>query len=226
MTPEEKKEKQRMAARKYRLAHPEKIKEIRKKSRLKNYDKERKRCREWQIKNAKKVSEYYKKQREKNRDKLNAYTQEWRKNNPDRVKESGKQWRKANSERRKQNWRTWREANLFYDTERRKRWRESNYEKVLFLNHLYRARRKKSLGAFSLTDWREIKKKYYYTCPACGRNEPEIKLTIDHIVPLAKGGKHDKNNIQPLCKNCNSQKSIYTKKWNPNGQMELVLGGN
>lgn len=40
-------------------------------------------------------------------------------------------------------------------------------------------------------------------CAKCGRTE---RLTVDHIVPLAKGGENDLDNMQILCKSCNSRK--------------------
>ena len=40
-------------------------------------------------------------------------------------------------------------------------------------------------------------------CAHCGVTE---NLTIDHIIPLAKGGTNDLDNLQPLCKSCNSSK--------------------
>lgn len=46
------------------------------------------------------------------------------------------------------------------------------------------------------------KKRCYY----CGREFPENELTIDHIVPLIRGGKSTKNNMVPACKECNNKK--------------------
>ena len=61
-------------------------------------------------------------------------------------------------------------------------------------------------GRFTLQEWEQIKKDYNYTCIGCGRKEPEIKLVRDHIFPIAKGGKHCRENIQPLCISCNCKK--------------------
>lgn len=40
-------------------------------------------------------------------------------------------------------------------------------------------------------------------CAICKTTE---KLTVDHIIPLSKGGSNDLNNLQILCKSCNSKK--------------------
>jgi HNH endonuclease len=55
-------------------------------------------------------------------------------------------------------------------------------------------------------DWRAIKERYNFTCLKCGRQEPEIILEPDRIVPGALGGKYDPENIQPLCRSCNARK--------------------
>jgi 5-methylcytosine-specific restriction endonuclease McrA len=45
-----------------------------------------------------------------------------------------------------------------------------------------------------------------YCCPSCGQTNQQTELTIDHIIPLAKGGSNDISNLQTLCRRCNSRK--------------------
>lgn len=61
-------------------------------------------------------------------------------------------------------------------------------------------------GAFAtLTgeEWTAIKEQFKGRCVYCGEVKP---LTMDHIIPLSKGGHHTKNNIVPACRSCNSAK--------------------
>lgn len=43
-------------------------------------------------------------------------------------------------------------------------------------------------------------------CHYCGRAFPPKDLTMDHIIPIIRGGKSTKGNSVPCCKECNSQK--------------------
>ena len=49
----------------------------------------------------------------------------------------------------------------------------------------------------------------YYQCQSCGKTQLETQLTIDHIIPLARGGQNDISNLQTLCHPCNQQKKHY-----------------
>ena len=44
------------------------------------------------------------------------------------------------------------------------------------------------------------------TCHYCGGRVPARELTMDHIVPIARGGKTTKGNVAPACKTCNTKK--------------------
>ena len=43
-------------------------------------------------------------------------------------------------------------------------------------------------------------------CYYCGNETPPKELTMDHIVPIVRGGKSVKNNLVPACKECNNKK--------------------
>jgi 5-methylcytosine-specific restriction protein A len=43
-------------------------------------------------------------------------------------------------------------------------------------------------------------------CHWCGGSFPPDELSMDHIVPLARGGKSTRGNVVPACKECNSRK--------------------
>lgn len=78
-------------------------------------------------------------------------------------------------------------------------WRKNKRNRVI--------KRLKEEGSFhTWGEWETLKKQYNWTCPCCGKSEPEINLTEDHIVPLSKGGSDNIENIQPLCLSCNLKK--------------------
>ncbi len=43
-------------------------------------------------------------------------------------------------------------------------------------------------------------------CYFCHKKFPPKELTMDHIIPLIRGGKSTKGNVAPCCKECNSKK--------------------
>jgi 5-methylcytosine-specific restriction protein A len=43
-------------------------------------------------------------------------------------------------------------------------------------------------------------------CYYCGRATPPKSLTMDHIVPISRGGKSTRGNVVPCCKTCNTAK--------------------
>jgi hypothetical protein len=46
-----------------------------------------------------------------------------------------------------------------------------------------------------------------HRCFYCGRAAPEVKLTVDHVVPVVLGGTDDPKNLVTACIDCNSGKT-------------------
>lgn len=62
-------------------------------------------------------------------------------------------------------------------------------------------------GQHTKEEWEWVKKCFDYICLLCGKREPYIKLTRDHKIPITMQGCNSIDNIQPLCRSCNSRKS-------------------
>ncbi len=47
-------------------------------------------------------------------------------------------------------------------------------------------------------------------CYYCQKKFKKTELTMDHVIPLARGGRSTKSNVVVACKECNSQKKHFT----------------
>ena len=47
-------------------------------------------------------------------------------------------------------------------------------------------------------------------CHYCHQKFPAAELTLDHIVPVARGGRSTRGNMVVCCRNCNQQKKFLT----------------
>lgn len=51
-------------------------------------------------------------------------------------------------------------------------------------------------------------------CHYCGRPFSAKELTMDHVVPVSRGGKTTKGNVVPCCKECNNaKKQLLPMEW-------------
>ena len=138
---------------------------------------------------------YQKRRRQEAPERERIRLERWRKNNPDKVEAQNARHHENSRDKRNAGARERIKAlyKLFPE-----RWRVASEKR--------RARIAGSGGNFTAKEWEALKKKYGYRCLRCGRTEPEIKLTVDHVIPLSKGGSNSIDNIQPLCWSCNSGK--------------------
>lgn len=52
----------------------------------------------------------------------------------------------------------------------------------------------------------EVFKRDNFTCQYCGKKAPDVVLNVDHIIPVAKGGKNELLNLITSCFECNNGK--------------------
>lgn len=115
-----------------------------------------------------------------------------------KTRESTANWIKENPERARQLWSDW---------------AKNNPQKIKDKNSKRRARKRNS-GVFLITD-KELDKLAKGACFYCGREGGEI----DHVVPLARGGRHSIGNLVSCCKRCNRSKGAkLITEWKNVGQ--------
>lgn len=134
------------------------------------------------------------------------YHKQWYQDNKEKKKEYDRQWYQDNKETKKEYLKQWRRDNPDYHKHYHKQWRRDNPEKERARHQRRRARKAGNGGSYTAKEWKKLCKQYP-DCPCCGEKfTRKNKPTVDHVIPLTKGGTNDIGNIQPLCKSCNSRK--------------------
>jgi len=158
-------------------------------------------CKDCNNKSAKK---YYK----INKIKINAKSAEWSKNNPELRRLYSRNWKARHPEKAKKSKQKWQAENKEKIAGQKNAWRLLNIEK----DRLYasnRRARKLNAGVFLLSD-KDLKKLYNLPCVYCGNKCEQI----DHVIPLAKGGRHSIGNLTSSCRPCNQSKgSKFITEW-------------
>lgn len=167
---------------------------------------------------------------EANKEARKAYAKAYRKANPKKIKVYNKAYRKANCEKAKAKRKAWRNANPEGAKARDKACRETNKEKIKAYDRAYckanpdknRASVHKHRALKYQTQVEPINDKRIFIrdgwiCQIC-RQKVDKKLkypnpksaSLDHIIPLSKGGTHTHNNVQLAHLKCNMEKYINT----------------
>lgn len=88
--------------------------------------------------------------------------------------------------------------------ERSRRWEQKNPLRRAELGMRRRAR--KLNVAYEEISYSKILQSYGYNCHICGGMIDPHDLEFDHVIPLARGGKHSEENIKPSHRVCNRRK--------------------
>lgn len=142
--------------------------------------------------------------REANPSKYAATILAWRAAHRDKVKAFDAAWRKRNAEKEKARHLTYREKHLEACRARKRTWDAANPHMTLAT---VRRRQAVKLGARCDCCQTEDAKTNFCLVYAMGR---KLGLHVDHVKPLAKGGRHCLNNLQYLTPTENKRKGA---KW-------------
>ena len=149
---------------------------------------------------------YYQINRRSKLEKQNIY------NAANRIREAARSrlWRRNNLERHQSNCRRWYRANRNHALADKKRYYKENPQIVKRNRVLRKARmRGATIEPFTAQDWLTLLEIYAHRCAYCRVGG---KMTVDHVVPIARGGIHGKHNIVPACPSCNASKQARSVK--------------
>ncbi|HUW15223.1 MAG TPA: HNH endonuclease, partial [Anaerolineae bacterium] len=156
-------------------------------------------CEEHREEIAKRDKKYY----EANREKIAVVTTNYREANQEKRAVSTKKYRQQHHEEAIAYGKEYYEEHRDEIAAYAKKYREEHIEEHAVYS---RRRRARKVGAtVEPFDERLVWERDGRECAYCGSTE---NLTLDHIVPLAKGGAHSPDNLCVLCKSCNSSKGM------------------
>lgn len=101
-----------------------------------------------------------------------------------------------------------------------RKWVRANRDAHRMHWHARRARERQAEGSYTAKEWRALCDWFGGYCLRCGAHS---FLTIDHVIPLIKGGANHIGNLQPLCKSCNSIKREQTSDYRDPIQLGAFL---
>ena len=165
---------------------------------------------------------YNKAYRKAHLEKIKAYRKAWYRANKEKMRRYSKARYEANREKLKAESKTYRETNPEKDKARKKVYREANREKIkayrkanleMGRKHCRKRQALKHTTQIEVINEKEVYLRDGWICQICHRRVnknlkyPDPKSSsLDHIVPLTKGGTHTYKNVQLTHLVCNSGK--------------------
>jgi 5-methylcytosine-specific restriction endonuclease McrA len=132
--------------------------------------------------------------------------------NRERILEGKREYRRRNRERLKIKDHAYAQAHREQANRNSREWAKRNREKAQARVRQYRARKANCVSTLTAAEWKFIREAYGSKCLKCGATE---KITLDHVIPIVMGGSNTADNVQPLCKSCNSKKHDKIEDYRP-----------
>lgn len=173
------------------------------------------RSREYRQTHKDEIRNYKRKYYHANKHLLAGRARKYREANKERLLECRRKYDEANRERRREWERTYRANNKEAVNERIRKWRANNPDKV---GAAASRRAKAELEGNATPKLIEAKwEASDHTCVLCGqpiddtlKSPHNMSRTVEHLTPIARGGRHNLNNIGFAHWGCNSQKQDRT----------------
>ena len=114
-------------------------------------------------------------------------------------------WQRANAESKNSYNRAWRASNPDKSAQHTRNYRERNPQKTSEFVRASTSRRRARRNAVETLVIlpKEMRRLTESSCAFCGETQ---NTHVDHIIPIAKGGRHSVGNLQTLCSFCNVSK--------------------
>lgn len=138
-----------------------------------------------------------------NRDKVNKYSSEYKARNSAKVRAESQAWLEDHKDLLAARLRALRAADPEKYLNNQREYRRLHPEKHRAYNHNRRAMHAQVLATLTQLQWEQILELFGQTCAYCGSDK---SITMDHIVPISRGGNHTEDNVIPACKSCNASK--------------------
>ncbi len=183
-------------------------------------------------KDEKQVKKYRKDYYIANRDKIRTRAKAWFADNSERAKKRRKAYYDANPDKAKRDAKVWRDANLEQEKAMCKAWRDVNKEYIKATNRAYHKANPEKIKANKRVSGHKRRALKYKTqvefinekivfmrdgwiCQHCKKRvnrklrwPDPLSPSLDHIMPLSKGGAHIYSNVQLAHFVCNVSKNV------------------
>lgn len=175
-------------------------------------EKDRIRAKESYYRNHEKNKERGRQYHLENKEEIEKVQKVWRDNNKDKIKENNQKWYEENKKARLEYDKKYYEENKEYYAMQSREYRHSN-------RGVLKANKEKRLALIEKQNDQSITPNFIKdifnkanSCPYCSKklldvtnNRADTK-TLDHLIPISKGGLHSQYNVVVCCHSCNCKK--------------------